>query len=187
MPSVSRSRRSASRPATQRTRARRAATRRSPARSPMPDALRMLKDDHDKVKALFNRFERSNGSSKERIAQTICAELTLHAKLEEDVFYPAVRQATDDDDMMNEAEIEHATAKDLIAQIQGSSPDDERFDALVTVLSEYIKHHVREEEGEMFKKVRRSRLDTRALGEQMLDHKQLLKEQLERESRGNSA
>ena len=138
------------------------------------DALQLLKQDHARVKEMFDRFERSNGAAKERLAQTICEELTLHAQLEEDVFYPAVREAIDDDEIMNEAEIEHGSAKDLIAQIERTSPDDERFDALVKVLGEYIKHHVREEEGEMFKQVRRSKLDTAALGEQMQEHKRSL-------------
>jgi hemerythrin len=139
------------------------------------------------VKQLFDRFERANGSSKERIARTICEELKVHAQLEEELFYPAVREAIDDDEMMNEAEIEHGSAKDLIAQIEDASPEDERYDALVKVLSEYIKHHVKEEEGEMFKQIKRSRLDTAALGEQMEEHKQLLSERLMSQPRQASA
>jgi hemerythrin superfamily protein len=142
--------------------------------SSKPDAIKMLKEDHARVKALFDRFEKSNGSSKERIARTICDELKVHAQLEEDLFYPAAREAIDDDDLLNEAEVEHGSAKDLIAQIEDSSPSDERFDALVKVLSEYIKHHVKEEEGELFKEVKRSELDTAALGEQMEEHKREL-------------
>jgi hemerythrin superfamily protein len=141
------------------------------------DALKMLKEDHARVKELFDRFEKSNGSSKERIARTICEELKVHAQLEEDLFYPAIREAIEED-LVNEAEVEHGSAKDLIAQIEDSSPSDDRFDALVTVLGEYIKHHVKEEEGEIFPQVKRSKLDTAELGAQMQEHKRELEGQL---------
>jgi hypothetical protein len=135
----------------------------------------MLKNDHERVQALFQRFERARGGSqKERIAQTICDELKLHAQLEEELFYPAARAAIDDNDLLNEAEVEHASAKDLIAQIESSSPSDPKYDALVTVLGEYIRHHVKEEEGEMFKKVRRSELDLVDLAERMQARKRSL-------------
>jgi hypothetical protein len=163
--SQSRSRSSASRGSSRRS---------GSSRSGKADALKMLKEDHQRVKEMFDRFERSSGSAKERIARTICEELKVHAQLEEDLFYPAVREAIDDEDLMNEAEVEHGSAKDLIAQIEESDPSDDRFDALVKVLGEYIKHHVKEEEGEMFKEVKRSELDTAELGEQMQEHKRQL-------------
>jgi len=137
----------------------------------------MLKDDHQRVARLFERFERTRGETqKERLANTICDELKIHAQLEEELFYPAARQAIAEQDLLNEAEVEHASAKDLIAQIEGSFPADERYDALVTVLGEYIKHHVKEEEQEMFKKVRQSDLDLAALGEEMQKRKRALGE-----------
>jgi hemerythrin superfamily protein len=151
-----------------------ASSRRASARGTArkPDALRMLKDDHQRVQQLFERFERTRGDAqKERVAGTICDELKVHAQLEEELFYPAVREAIPDSDLMNEAEVEHASAKELIAQIEDSSPSDERYEALVTVLGEYIKHHVKEEETEMFKKVRQSDLDLAALGEEMRERK----------------
>ena len=160
-----------------RSRSRSNSSRSPGARSEKVDALKMLKEDHARVKALFDRFEKSNGSSKERIARTICEELKVHAQLEEDLFYPAIREAIEED-LVNEAEVEHGSAKDLIAQIEDSSPSDDRFDALVTVLSEYIKHHVKEEEGEMFPQVKRSELDTAELGEQMQEHKRELQDRL---------
>jgi hemerythrin superfamily protein len=161
--------RSGSRRSTRKATSRRASTRRTARK---PDALRMLKEDHQRVQQLFERFERTRGDAqKERVAETICNELKVHAQLEEELFYPAVREAISDADLMNEAEVEHASAKDLIAQIEGSSPSDERYDALVTVLGEYIKHHVKEEETEMFKKVRGSDLDLAALGEEMRERK----------------
>ena len=140
-----------------------------------PDAIRMLKDDHKRVQALFERFERTRGETqKEKVAETICNELKVHAQLEEELFYPAARKAISDPDLMNEAEIEHQSAKALIAQIEGSSPANEKYDALVTVLGEYIRHHVKEEEGEMFKKVRQSELDLADLGERMQARKRSL-------------
>ena len=155
---------------------RKAASRRPATRaSGKPDALRMLKEDHQRVQALFARFERTRGeAAKQRLAETICQELTLHARLEEEIFYPATRKAIRDDDLMNEAEVEHASAKDLIVQIEASSASDPRYDALVTVLGEYVKHHVKEEETEMFKKVREAGLDLRALGEAMQERKRAL-------------
>jgi hemerythrin-like domain-containing protein len=132
----------------------------------------MLKEDHDRVKEMFDRFERTRGEAKERLASKICDELTLHTQLEEQLFYPAAREAIGDEDLMNEAEVEHQSAKELIRQIRASSSSDPRYDAMVTVLGEYVKHHIKEEEGEMFKKVRASDLDRSALGEQMKQRKQ---------------
>jgi hemerythrin-like domain-containing protein len=184
MAAPSRSKRSRSRsqsrrsPSRSRSRSRSSSGSRASARSGKSDALKMLKEDHARVKELFDRFEKSNGSSKERIARTICDELKVHAQLEEDLFYPAIREAIDDEELVNEAEVEHGSAKDLIAQIEEASPSDDRFDALVKVLGEYIKHHVKEEEGEIFPEVKRSELDTEELGQQMQEHKQELQERL---------
>jgi hemerythrin superfamily protein len=153
---------------------RRSARKTSPSRrsSRRQDALTLLKSDHQEVKQLFTRFERANGSTeKERLAKKICNELKLHARLEEEMFYPAVREAISDSDLVTEAEVEHASAKDLINQIEATSPSDERYDALVTVLAEYVRHHIQEEEGEMFPKVRRSELDLLALGERIGERK----------------
>jgi hypothetical protein len=134
----------------------------------------MLKEDHQRVTAMFDRFERSRGAGKERLAKTICDELKVHAKLEEEIFYPAVREAIDDAELMDEAEVEHASAKALIGQIEASSASSDKFAAMVVVLGEYIKHHVKEEEGDMFKQVRRSGLDLAALGEEMQARKREL-------------
>jgi hemerythrin superfamily protein len=137
-----------------------------------PDAISILKEDHRTVEELFARFEKARGESqKEKLASEICTQLKVHAQIEEEIFYPAVREAIEDADLMNEAEIEHASAKDLIAQIESASPSDEKFDSLVTVLSEYIKHHVKEEEGEMFKQVRASELDLADLAVELQERK----------------
>lgn len=147
-------------------------------RSAEPDAIQLLLDDHKKVKKLFKEFEKlakkEDVEGKVEIANQICEELTVHAMIEEEIFYPAARAAIKDDDMLNEAAVEHATAKDLIAQIQEMSGDDEMYDAKVKVLSEYIDHHVEEEETEMFPKAKKAKMDFDTLGEQMLERKEEL-------------
>ena len=138
------------------------------------DAIELLKSDHKEVKTLFEKFEGLSDRSKvskKALADQICEALTVHAQIEEEIFYPAVRKAIKDDGMMDEAVVEHASAKDLIAQIAAIDPGEEMYDAKVKVLSEQIDHHVGEEEGEMFPKVRKSGLDLVALGEQMLVRK----------------
>ena len=140
------------------------------------DAIALLTADHKRVKKMFKQFDKmkEDGASadKQALAQQICAELTLHAEVEEQIFYPATREAIDDDDMLNEAEVEHASAKDLIAQIESGDPSDPLWDAKVTVLGEYVDHHVQEEEEEMFKKARKAKMDLEALGQQIAAMKQ---------------
>ena len=141
------------------------------------DAIELLKADHEKVKDLFEKFEALSDRSKvnkKKIADQICLELTVHTQVEEEIFYPAIREPLKDDDMMDEALVEHASAKDLIAQISEMDPGDELYDAKVKVLSEQIEHHVEEEEGEMFPKVRKAKVDLAALGEQMAARKEEL-------------
>ena len=141
------------------------------------DAIALLTDDHKKVKELFEKFEKLSDRSKvnkKKIADQICLELTVHAQVEEEIFYPAVRDPIKDDDLMDEAVVEHASAKELIAQISEMDPGDDLYDAKVKVLSEQIEHHVEEEEGEMFPKVRKSKVDLVALGEEMAARKEQL-------------
>lgn len=131
------------------------------------NAISMLIADHAKVKKLFKEFEKlskNDDDGKVDIANMICMELTVHTKAEEEIFYPAARMVIDDEDLLNEANVEHETAKNLIAQIQTMSPNDEIYDAKVTVLGEYINHHVKEEETEMFPKVRKAKVDLNELG-----------------------
>lgn len=131
------------------------------------DVIELLTQDHKDVKALFEQYDglsdRSR-ASKKKLATQICLELTKHATAEEEIFYPAVREATEEDDLMDEATVEHASAKDLIAQILAMNPDEDLYDAKIKVLSEQIDHHVIEEEGEMFPKARKAKLDLEALG-----------------------
>ena len=155
-------------------------TKRSGSGTQAQDAIAMLMADHKKVKKLFSEFdklkEEGSDEDKSAVVEQICNELKIHTELEEEIFYPAVRKAIDDSDLMDEALVEHAGAKDLIAQLEDASPDDELYDAKVTVLGEQIDHHVKEEEGEMFPKARKAKVDTEALGTTMLKRKVALLE-----------
>jgi hypothetical protein len=138
------------------------------------DAIALLKADHRQVEELFEQFEKArDGERKQRLAQEICNALKVHTAIEEEIFYPAFLEASEDLDIHHEAEIEHEGAKKLIAKIEDSSPDDEYFDPTVKVLSEMIKHHVKEEEkpGGMFSVARESKMDLEALGKQLVQRK----------------
>ena len=142
-----------------------------------PDAIALLKADHQAVQKLFDQYEKTRSDDrKATLAEQICEELTVHARIEEEIFYPAAREVLRDEDLIDEATVEHAGAKDLIAQIEAGKPSDDLFDAKVTVLGEYIKHHVKEEQNEMFPKIRKTRLDLKALGERLQARKMALKE-----------
>lgn len=147
-----------------------------------PLALEMLMSDHRKVEELFSEYEaakESDDESRKAIADTICAELTVHAKVEEEIFYPWLREKLDEErmEMVEEAEVEHQTAKDLIAQLEAAPAVDAAFDAKVKVLSEYIKHHVKEEEEEIFPEVSDSRDELDDLGQSMAARKADLTEE----------
>ncbi len=138
------------------------------------DAIALLKADHRQVEEWFEQFENTNSSSrKSELATKICNALKAHTIIEEEIFYPAFLEATEEEDIHHEAEVEHDGAKKLIAQIEKAGPDDDYFDARVTVLSEMIKHHVKEEEKRdgMFAKARASEMDLVALGEQLAARK----------------
>jgi hemerythrin superfamily protein len=143
------------------------------------DAVALLKADHRQVETWFDQFNKSRSEAKkETLAALICAALTVHTTIEEEIFYPAFLAETADKDIHHEAIVEHAGAKQLIAQIQGMSATDDYFDAKVTVLSEMIKHHVKEEEqpGGMFAEAKKSGMDLKALGERMLARKSALQD-----------
>lgn len=149
------------------------ATRRGKATARRPqDAIALLKADHREVKAMFQEFEKvEEDAEKLALATRICAALKVHAQIEEEIFYPAAYEALEEDDLLDEAEVEHASAKDLIAQIEASSPSEPLYDAKVKVLGEYIDHHVQEEEKELFPECRDSDMDLKALGEQLRTRK----------------
>ena len=142
-----------------------------------PDAVALLKADHRKVADLFAKFEAAKGEGKKQaLAEQICLELTVHTQIEEDVFYPACEGAIDED-LLQEAYVEHDAAKVLIAEIEAGGPDDEFYDAKVKVLSEMIEHHVEEEEQRvegMFAQARKAGLDMDALGAKMAAEKEQL-------------
>jgi hemerythrin superfamily protein len=143
-----------------------------------PDAVALLKADHRQVSKWFGEFEKTKSSKKKlQLATDICKALTVHTEIEEEIFYPAFLKATKDKDMHHEAVIEHGGAKDLIAKIQASGPSDDYYDSQVHVLSEMIKHHVKEEEQKdgMFDEAKQSKkMDLASLGAQMFERKQEL-------------
>ncbi len=139
------------------------------------DAIKLLKDDHKQVKTWFKDYEDlEDEAEKQALADKICLALTVHTQIEEEIFYPAAREGIDDDDLLDEAEVEHASAKQLIAEIKALKAGDRLFDAKVTVLGEYIDHHVEEEESELFPESRHSDLDLKALGLQLAERKREL-------------
>jgi hemerythrin superfamily protein len=141
------------------------------------DAIALLKQDHDSVKKAFKEFaqiDHQDTATMQEAVRQVCSELKVHTMLEEELFYPAVRAAIQDEDIMNEAQVEHASAKELIEQLEGMKPDDPMYAAIFTVLGEYVLHHVKEEESEMFPQARKSELDLKALAEQMAARKEEL-------------
>jgi hemerythrin superfamily protein len=136
------------------------------------DAIKLLKEDHREVKIWFKEFEDlDDDAQKEALAKKICLALTVHARIEEELFYPALRKAIDDEDLLDEAEVEHASAKQLVAEIQSMTPADRLFDAKIKVLGEYVMHHVGEEENELFPEARESGVDLKTLGAQLAKRK----------------
>jgi hemerythrin superfamily protein len=138
-------------------------------------ATEMLREDHRKVKEIFDEFERTEDSAaKKRLVERALVDLTVHAKLEEEVFYPTVRREIRDDDLMDEAAEEHHVAKLLIGELASMKPSDPRYDAKFLVLAESVRHHIEEEEGEMLPKIEESGFDLETLGQEMTERKLLL-------------
>jgi hemerythrin superfamily protein len=163
-------------------RGRRATSARGTGRRGRIDAISLLKSDHREVEGLFKQFEKArSGDRKGAIAQKICTALKAHTKIEEEIFYPVFLEATEEKDLHHEAEVEHEGAKRLIGEIESMSADDDYYEAKVTVLSEMIKHHVKEEEqpGGMFAKARQSEMDLEALGQQLKQRKSEVLSELE--------
>lgn len=144
----------------------------SSAKNDAPDAVKLLMADHKEVHALFAQYKKlceaqAPADDRQPVAEKICGLLTVHATVEEEIFYPAAREAGVESALLDEAEVEHSTAKDLIAQLQATDADDELYDAKVTVLGEYIDHHVKEEQDEMFPACRKAKMDLAGLGAQI--------------------
>ena len=143
-------------------------------------AIELLEHDHREVEAYFEEFEElEDEAAKGELAQKICMALTVHTQIEEEIFYPAARKAIDDADLLDEAVVEHAGAKNLIAEIEDMEPGEDLFDAKVKVLGEMIRHHVEEEQDELFPEVESSDMDTDAVGAQMAKRKAELMKQLQ--------
>ena len=147
-------------------------------KSTTANAIDLLKADHEKVKKAFKEFEKMDRADTEacrELVTSVCADLRVHTTLEEEIFYPALREAIEDEDIMNEAAVEHETAKMLIEQLENMEPDDPNYVATFTVLGEYVMHHVKEEEDEMFPQAKKAKeLDLDVLGEQMRARKEEL-------------
>jgi hemerythrin-like domain-containing protein len=146
------------------------------------DLLKMLKEDHKKAKKAFQDFERldkqQQGDECQALVMQTCADLSVHTTLEEEIFYPAIREAMRDDSLIDEAEVEHATAKTLIADLQQLPPEDRTYAATFKVLAEYVQHHIKEEESEIFPQLTRAKLDWDDLQQQMTARRQALQAEL---------
>jgi hemerythrin superfamily protein len=139
------------------------------------NAIALLRADHKKVSELFEQYEKArSAATKTTIVAQICTELGVHAQIEEEIFYPAVKQALKDAELVPEALVEHASLKSLIAQVEGVNPEGEMFDAKIKVMSEFVKHHVKEEQNEMFPKAQKASLDMNELGVQLAERKEQL-------------
>ncbi len=158
----------------------------TPARN-AKDACDLLDADHKAVKKMFKEFEeltesraKTAAQKKLELARRICLELKVHTQIEEEIFYPALREVLKDADMLDEAEVEHASAKDLIAQIESAMDADDKFEAKVKVLGEYVDHHVKEERAEIFTKARAAKkLDLVAMREELEQRKETLMGEME--------
>lgn len=147
-------------------------TAKSTRSSKAPDAIAQVTADHEEVSDLFDEYEKTRSSVKrKRLVARICTDLTVHAQIEEEIFYPAVRLALKDKELVPEAAVEHASIKAIIAQVEGAEPDGEEFEAKITVLHEYVKHHVKDEQNEMFPKAKSSNVDLAELGAKLSQRK----------------
>jgi uncharacterized membrane protein YgcG len=161
---------------------------------PKKDAIQVLEEDHVKVEKAFEQFEKlgeEDSEQKQQIVSTVLSDLKVHTVIEEELFYPRLLEATrgdeDVEDLLDEAEVEHTSAKEMIAQIEAMDPGERLYDAKFTVLCEYVKHHVKEERNEMFPKAKKSDLDLEAIGEELENRKMELKQMRADEEAGMSA
>jgi hypothetical protein len=149
----------------------------------MPSATQLIRRDHKKVEGLFDKFEETKkGDAKKRIVDQVIQELEIHAKVEEEIFYPAVRKHLGEEDMLEEAKQEHEQAKQIIRELRNVRAEDEQLEDKFSELAECVKHHVEEEEGEMLPKVEESEIDLTELGDEMLERKEELAEQMQAKS-----
>jgi hemerythrin-like domain-containing protein len=137
------------------------------------NAIKILMEDHKKVIGMFDIFDMmqkrgdKDSEAKQLLVETACNALTIHAQIEEEIFYPAAREAIDDEDLLDEADVEHASARQLITELMAMQPGDHLYEAKFTVLAEYVKHHIQEEEKELFPAVKKAKLDLDTLGTEL--------------------
>lgn len=143
-----------------------------------PDAIQLLKQDHEQVRRLFDEFERADDDRRFDLAADICHALTVHAALEEEIFYPRVREAVDAEDIVLEAGIEHETVKRLIDRVQAGEIDAAELSATMRVMNDYVNHHVNEEQRRLFPRAKRSALDLEALGRELEGRRAELDQQM---------
>jgi len=145
------------------------------------DAIALLKQDHHAVDALFKEFESADEDRQFQLAEQACQMLMVHAQIEEEILYPAASEALEDEEeleLVHEAAVEHASVRDLIAKLEDMVAGDETFRATVTVLAEYVRHHVKEEEGELFPKLKKTDLDLKTMGRQLAERKLALMDEM---------
>jgi Hemerythrin HHE cation binding domain len=152
------------------------------------DAIDLLMEDHKKVQKVFKEFEKSRDemgdAEKGRMVRHCCMELKIHTQLEEEIFYPAAREAIEDEELVDEAEVEHAAAKQLINELEQMEPGEDLYDARFTVLGEYVNHHIKEEEqaGGILAEVKKAKIDLEELGRRMMQMKEKLQGEMEPEA-----
>jgi hypothetical protein len=155
------------------------------------DAIELLVQDHRKVQKAFKEFEKSKDemgdAEKGEMVRQCCMELKIHTRIEEEIFYPAAREAIDDEELLDEAEVEHASAKQLIDELEQMEPGEELYDARFTVLGEYVNHHVKEEEHGLFPEVKKAKLDLEELGRRMTQMKEKLQAEMGAETGEHAA
>src|SRR5512134_3402839 len=151
---------------------------RKPTQEKGQDAIQLLRQDHDEVTQMFEEFETADEDRKFELAAEICQALTVHATIEEEIFYPQAREAIDDEELMMEAEVEHDSAKYLIERIQEGEVDETQLSAMIKVLKEYVGHHINEEQRKMFPRVKRGELDLEAIGRELMERKAELESEL---------
>jgi hemerythrin-like domain-containing protein len=145
------------------------------------DAIEILTEDHKKVQKIFKEFEKNKEDAgeeeKAEMVRTVCQELTIHAQIEEEIFYPALRKVIEED-LLDEAEVEHGSAKQMIAELEKMEPGDDLYDAKFTVLGEYVNHHIKEEQKEIFPQAKKAKLDLEQLGKKLMRRKQALQREM---------
>jgi hemerythrin superfamily protein len=145
------------------------------------DAIEILTEDHKKVQKIFKEFEKNKEDAgeeeKAEMVRTVCQELTIHAQIEEEIFYPALRKVIEED-LLDEAEVEHGSAKQMIGELEKMEPGDDLYDAKFTVLGEYVNHHIKEEQKEIFPQAKKAKLDLEQLGKKLMRRKQALQREM---------